>query len=189
MIWLRCRTRATSVSKNHEPFTGINLPVPEMTRLLGHLLVMVAFPAPFPTQGHSPRLQPPHWPPPSRNPCPPLPLGTQSCFLSPQVINIPTVFSSLGRSGVNLPIFRCIPGLFFPPVEGLQPFPRVKASAVKLETFPSHLSFGLKLEPRNQHRRGKRSLSNSIMLSLGDKPKPFLTHGGDRKAIPRLQSH
>ena len=32
MIWLRCWTRATSVSKNHEPFTGINLRVPEMTR-------------------------------------------------------------------------------------------------------------------------------------------------------------
>lgn len=157
-----------------------------MTRLLGYLLVMVAFPAPFPTQDTR-RLQPPHWPRHLGTPAL-LPLGLSPASFPHRSSTYSTVFPVWGGQALISPYLAAFQVYFFP-LEGLQPFPRVKASVVKLETFSSHLSFGLKLEPRSQHRRGKRSLSNSIVLSLGDKPKPFLTHGGDRKAIPRLKSH
>lgn len=114
--------------------------------------------------------------------------GNSPHFLFPWVIDTPTVLSNLGRSSIILPIFCCFPSLFFFPFEGLWPLPWVEASMVKLETYSTHLSSNLKVEPYHQHWREKQALTCPTVVSPGDKTKAFLITEVDRRAIPRLSS-
>lgn len=130
MIWLRCWTRATSVSKNHEPFTGINLRVPEMTRHWA--------PGPPPHNGPCFQLPFPHrdthngsshptGPRHLGTPVPLFPWGLSPASFPRRSSTYPQSFPVWGGQALISPYFTAFQVYFFSPFEGLWPFPRVKA--------------------------------------------------------------